>query len=424
MIGLTALACAAEQSGEDAGSVRADAGWDAGRDAGVDAGAGSDAGRDAGTDAGDDPCPPPDAPGTWEMLPDLGVLPGDTPTGAAEIVVVGDTALASFVEPHAEPTRGLGVQTQRWTGVEWEALGAANSIAMGADYNDVALDGLGRPVLVWQEATDGEWDLYVRRFEAGAWTDVGSPIGVGEGQDETPSITATAERGPFVAWKRGGRVASDEILVAEWNGTEWETLGEPIVASEGFDTIAAFPQVEASDRAPYLSWLEQDSATGAARYHVATLVDDAWTEVGEPADAPWGARHRLTVDANGLPVIVVMMDDFNVQVRRWDGSAWRALPSAGEGLTGVDSINQPAVAVDHLDRPLVAFWARGVGGAIFVRRFESGVWTTLGTHGGMPTTDNPVSNPRLAVGRCGEPWVTWSAESGGSGHPHVAVYLD
>ena len=97
-------------------------------------------------------------------------------------------------------------------------------------------------------------------------------------------------------------------------------------------------------------------------------------------------------------------------LRRWDGAAWQELAGSATcgGVSGVryGMRRRPAVAVDHLDRPIVV-WTES--SRIRVRRWNGIAWED------MPSVSagRTARSPAIAVDSAGHPAITWGDNSSG-----------
>jgi hypothetical protein len=89
----------------------------------------------------------------------------------------------------------------------------------------------------------------------------------------------------------------------------------------------------------------------------------------------------------------------NVYVKSWNGSAWKLMG----GKLNIKSGHYASLAVDSLNRPVVAWFERVFGGFnIYVKRWENGTWQSLGPVPGIDSgisanADKLASMPSLAV---------------------------
>ncbi len=158
-----------------------------------------------------------------------------------------------------------------------------------------------------------------------------------------------------------------------------------------------------------------------------------WIEVGGSAsgggisNAAIGAGDpRIALDAAGNPVVtwhgLETTDNYQIYLRRWNGSAWVQLGGSGSG-NGVSqgrgfSILQ-SVALDAAGNPIVAWSDRRVASdwvsrEIYLRRWNGSAWVELGgsasgygisNHAGSWTAGQAIA---VAVDLSGYPVVAWT----------------
>ena len=109
----------------------------------------------------------------------------------------------------------------------WEELGAGSATGGGISDNDglsyapalaIGPDG---PVIAWTDGSNGDHEIYVRRWDGAAWVEIGpgsasgGGISANDGLSQIPSVAAGPD-GPIVAWEdmSSGNI---EIYVRRWD---------------------------------------------------------------------------------------------------------------------------------------------------------------------------------------------------------------
>lgn len=257
--------------------------------------------------------------------------------------------------------------------------GGLSDIALNNSFPSVAVDGLGDPVVAWV-ATPGSGigEVYVKRWDGAAWVEVGAGsasgegISVGGGSAGEAVIAVDSTGFPVVAWSND----ASEIYARRWNGTAWAELGT-------------------------------DSAQGGGISNT-------------PAST--SSNVSIAVDASG-GVVVAWQDNqnlnFEVYVRRWNGSVWSQLDGSGQG-GGVsqtpDSSLDPSITTDGFGNPIVAWveWEGLSDTEIYVRRWTGSSWAPLGgsaQSGGVSDNLAPSEWPSLAANASGEVILAWNDNS-------------
>ncbi|MBI4575862.1 MAG: hypothetical protein HY722_06320 [Planctomycetes bacterium] len=118
-----------------------------------------------------------------------------------------------------DPTGAWQVYLRRFDGTAWVELagsgsGPGLSATPGASrFADLAVDAAtANPVVVWSDTSgpSSGWETYLRRWDGGAWVEVGgSATGGGlsagtSGSSQIPSLAVDAQGRPLVAWEEGG----------------------------------------------------------------------------------------------------------------------------------------------------------------------------------------------------------------------------
>lgn len=130
------------------------------------------------------------------------------------------------------------IHFRRWQGARWEVLG---SPSMGDDFESHGLDGWlsdrpwlaldpdGNPIVAWRGGSISASTLYLRRWQAGEWRELGpaaSPGGVGgtAARCEYAVLATDAAGNPVVAWD-DARQGPFNVYLRRWDGTSWIELG-------------------------------------------------------------------------------------------------------------------------------------------------------------------------------------------------------
>jgi hypothetical protein len=117
---------------------------------------------------------------------------------------------------------------RRWNGSAWEEVGAGSASGGGISNNSgdskypaLAVAPDGTPYIAWDDTSDGDAEIYVRRWNGSAWEEVGTGsssdggISDNSGDSRRASVAITPGGTPYVTWDdtTGGDV---EIYVRRW----------------------------------------------------------------------------------------------------------------------------------------------------------------------------------------------------------------
>jgi hypothetical protein len=313
---------------------------------------------------------------------------------------------------------------------EWEALGgSATGTGLSAnvlltEHPSLCLDRSGRPIVAWRDDSSGNTEIYLRRWEAPAWVEIGgSATGGGvsrlPGTSQKPSLALDAEGHPVVAWFEDLE-GSTEIYLRRWDGKAWVDLGgsglggglsremsrsvDPVVAldARGNPVVvwSCIPRPEPGfpiNREIYLRrWNGQD-----------------WEQLGGSASGGGISRNpgdstrpSIVVDRAGNPTVLwedASSGESEIRVCRWSGSAWENL-GAWPGQRG-------GLQLDSEGHPVVVWDRHGPGNfEVYLRRWDGRSWVELGNSGsgaGISRTAEASIQPTLALDAVGCPLVAW-----------------
>lgn len=166
-----------------------------------------------------------------------------------------------------------------------------------------------------------------------------------------------------------------------------------------------------------------------------------WQEVGAGSATGGGISKTngdsrlpsLALFSDGKPVVAWTDNtagDFEVYVRRWNGSAWVEMGGSSASGGGIsdnsDASNAPSIQVGPAGYPIVA-WNDLSGPSenadIYVRRWNGSTWAELGsgsaTGGGISNNAGSSWGSSLDVGPDGAPVVAWTDNTGGNEEIYV-----
>jgi hypothetical protein len=268
---------------------------------------------------------------------------------------------------------------QRFDQGDLHALGALPSsaplqrIALGDGALPYALLDDGA-VLRWSGA---QWDELRQRDDDPAYT---RPL----------ALAAAADGSAYVALGSLEPGHEDEVVVERFNGSEWQSLADPVVHYSGFPPSPPSLTI-APDGTLYLASYDTESHEGQGAYGPTRILDAAsvvimayreegWVRVGEAlsswAHPPTADRDTTERSRAGSPLQVASDGTLYVAhlaavgsatyafVSRWTGSEWRAL---GAALYGAHLETPPVITVGPDD---AVYAAHGTGIKKFVPASE------------------------------------------------------
>lgn len=277
----------------------------------------------------------------------------------------------------------------------------------------------------------------------GAGAATGGGISANLGESGWPGMAISPDGRIYVAWHDNSS-GNYEIYVKRWNGAGWEEVGTHSARLGGISSNAgesrAVSLAVAPNGMPYVAW--HDNASGDFEIYVRCWNGSAWQEVGAGSATGGGVSNNsgdsrwpsLAIDNGDVPYLAWYDSsggDYEIYVRRWNGSTWQEV-GAGSAMGGGISDNSgnsylPSIAIASDGLPYVAWQDETPGpGEIYVKRWNGSVWVPVGSGGasGGGISDNAGHSawPILRFGLGDAPLVVWIDDSSGNHEVYVSRF--
>lgn len=136
---------------------------------------------------------------------------------------------------------------------------------------------------------------------------------------------------------------------------------------------------------------------------VPPVTNPQWSYVGKAGFSPNGASNVTAASGtNGVSYVAfVDLPSSKIKVMKYNGTKWvaaGAYVSAGKSLS-------PRIVLTKKNLPVVAYVDSLNGGNITVKKFGSGLWTTLGSPGFAPAEGSFASRFSMAIDGAGIPYI-------------------
>ena len=332
------------------------------------------------------------------------------------------------------------LDVREWDGRKW----IADEPLESAETRDIlrpsaAYDGQGRLHIVWAAQVDGNWDLYERRKESGAWSAV-SRLTQAAGSDFHQKTIGAPNGDLLLAWQ-GSRAGQSDIFLKRFTGGAW---GEEIKVSDSPANDWEPSLAAAPDGTVWVGWDTYDrgnydvvvravqpggklgaprAITSSSRFEAhASLACDPqgrlWIAFDE-AEANWGKDYGYLVKERGNP----LYQSRRVRVVRLSGDRLEE-PEAGIADAfplGMPGFLQNALPVITSDGRLTLFALQLSFSRSVIEVWGSGgVWETValtldgaGWHRSRVMPDSAGANDIRAAAvnsRDGSVWGAWAAD--------------
>jgi len=326
---------------------------------------------------------------TWTTFPDPTDESGFIAFPPALALTPNDRPVVAWTERSMGEDEPARLNVRRWNGTVWQRLGGANlNLQPGCDASEPALgvDGVGNPVVAWTEQVTcmptsplPERRILVKRWTGSDWELLGAeglpetayaaqvaagPNGRQGGEEgssfaEEPAVAIDKQGGVLVAW-----VMDSALRVHRWTDAAWIPFSpeDPLpVPPSG--TVHRRPKLAVDGAGRAIVAVEEmklGGGTPLSALHVLRFDGEAWEPLGgEPvvSKRPHGMGVvDLVLDQTGEPIVawgeIDSNDEGTAFVSRWNGTAWSQV-GPGECFVSTPSGGGMSLAIDR-NRPVLA----------------------------------------------------------------------
>jgi hypothetical protein len=288
------------------------------------------------------------------------------------VTVVAELACVAVFSPAPSGSRG------------WQALGGG-VLTSGGQAPVIAADPLGDLYIALRRPIGGFGELIVQRFNGSGWPALGgaavnAPGGLGA---TSHGLAIDRDGQPVVAWSE-----LSALKVARWENNRWNLIAEDLrVAVDG---VPSQVRIAVRDLALVVTWVEYTG--GRLTLRAKNFNGSSWFG-GGGLEVPNMTGYRLTLDATGLPAVVVSRAVGGTQqpLRAYRATAYQANSVDWQALAG-DIPVATGNAFQHEQVGFgIGFTNAGAGGLVvlgtrdtryaYVKNFNSVAWVPTGQFG-------------------------------------------
>jgi hypothetical protein len=304
------------------------------------------------------------------------------------IVIIGVTLVLSSCTRQALPNSELEPLAS-WITLGDKLNGSIESMAFNTAGEPIVATTIPGPGLISNRS------VYVRQWLNGQWRLLGKHLDIQLSQDVYyPDITVDRLGRPVVAWSE-----RSDVYVKRWDGQNWVPLGEKLDIDPARGFAALFPKVAIDGQnRPVVVWQEvKQDGLGNYNLYVKRWEDDSgWVQVGSALDINLNKTvfmpsividnsDRIYVAWSEAAEVPLGPQDYNIYVKRWDGSKWVSLAGTID-FNIARYASYPSLALDGKGKLYVAWLEATVQPSfnvtakhIYVKRFDgNNTWTSLG----------------------------------------------
>ena len=353
-------------------------------------------------------------------IPSQFVPPTPTPNPSVLPDVAASRTAASLPTGASERTR--------WQ--QFAGSGSGNGLSdayAGAIDPTIAVSPSGHVYAAWSDARNGNFEIYVARWNGTAWQELAGSAAQGGlsrsvASSLRPSLNFNAAGEPLVAWRESGDIyvaAFDPAAAAGAGG--WVALGSSLSAGGISSTAAADqPIIVNTQTGPVVAWLNENG--GTAEIRVRRWTGSAWVSVGASVATSAAGLGQLALATDGTKLAIAWAQPVagvsRVYALEFAGTSWQAIAgsASGPGISPAAlAADQPTLAYE--DGTLYVAWRQSMRSEsteseIFAASSTGSAWTSAGpgaTTSGVSPSGGTASLPRLAAG-AGELHLVWAED--------------
>ncbi|MBI2906253.1 MAG: hypothetical protein HYX92_01215 [Chloroflexi bacterium] len=271
----------------------------------------------------------------------------------------------------------------------------------------MATDTKGRVHVVWEDDSQGNYEILYRRWDALGWSAIEN-LSQNEGMSSSAALAADSRGNLHVAWQDYSP-GNYEVFYRRWNGSLWLSA-ENVSLTGG---TSAMPAVAADAEGDvHIVWREYTTGESSILYRRWSRLTSGWSAAENVVPRSTTAESPgVAVDSVGNTYVVWIdehQSNSDVFYRRWNGAAW--LPVENLSLDLGRSVS-PAIAAG-LGRDVHVAWQDATSGnwEILYRRLSE-EWSPAEN---LSENTGLSGSPSLAVDAAGSVHVAWMDDTPGN----------
>jgi hypothetical protein len=312
---------------------------------------------------------------------------------------------------------GENIWANRFDGVGWGTAELIETDDSGwALRPQIAMDGTGAAIAVWQQSDGTRYNIWANRFDGVSWGTAELIETDNAGDAQYPQIAMDGTGSAIAVWEQYDGTL-DNVWANRFNGASWGTA-ELIEADNTYDSQG--PQIAMdSTGTAIVGWTQLDTGSGNFRTDIwANRFDGAaWgaAELIETNSTSLTSSPQIAMDGAGAAIAVwVQSDELSTNVwghiwaNRFDGTTWGTVEriepfsdrNAGLPQVAMDGTGTAIVVWEQDENPPTGFQVN-----IWANRFDGASWGTAE----LVETDstNTASSPQIAMDGTGKAVAVW-----------------
>ena len=295
------------------------------------------------------------------------------------------------------------VTVKKWNGNSWENVGDEKFLIPPYILYYLEIDSSGDPYVSYMENSIHK--PVVKKYYGNTWEIIGDKrISVGTVAPDI-SLELNPSDIPFIAYIDHG--SGYKGTLKKWNGNTWENFGTEISIESGMvDGLGCISLAFDASEAPFVAYI--DGVSGKAM--VKKWTGSTWETIGT-AGFSIGNPYSINIvlDSNGKPYVAYFDEgnNYKVTVKMLNGNTWETVGDIG---SSVEWYRNLSLTLDDLGNPYIAFPDFENGSNLVVKKWTGSTWETIGEES---SNSGPVYETYLIFNSNDLPYVAYSNDSDG-----------
>lgn len=220
----------------------------------------------------------------------------------------------------------------------------------------------GKPNIIWQDDTPGNYDIFFTKWNSSVWTKADSTTLGHDNLSNTtsdsyyPEMDLTSDNRPMVVWEERNSSTNYEVYFTNWNGSAWTKANGTTPGWENLSNTSDYseePKIEvSSDNKPYITWKDGLYDIKFTKWNGTSWTKaDGFTPGCDFISLAYILKDhpQMKLSSNNLPFVVYegAPSDWDILFSRWSGYLSNKQAQSKKINTANATINKATLTASH-----------------------------------------------------------------------------